>query len=105
MELAKVTTKGQVTIPIAIRKRLGIKDGDKLLFVEKPDSVVIVNPTMISLEKIGKAFEGEAERLGLENEEDVVAMIKEIRKENWEKKKRVMLDTDILVSAFVFRVA
>ena len=85
MELAKVTTKGQVTIPIAIRKRLGIKDGDKLLFVEKPDGVVMVNPTMMALEKIGKAFEGEAERLGLENDDDVVAMIKEIRKENWEK--------------------
>jgi len=44
-----------------------------------------VNPTMTALEKIGKAFEGEAERLGLENDEDVVAMIKEIRKKNWEK--------------------
>ena len=85
MELAKVTTKGQVTIPIAIRKRLGIKDGDKLLFIEKPDCVVVINPTMMALEKIGKAFEGEAERLGLEDDEDVVAMIKEIRKENWEK--------------------
>ena len=85
MELAKVTTKGQITIPIAIRKRLGIKDGDKLLFIEKPDGVVMVNPTMTALEKIGKAFEGEAERLGLENDEDVVAMIKEIRKENWMK--------------------
>ena len=85
MELAKVTTKGQITIPVAIRKRLGIKDGDKLLFIEKPEGVVIVNPTMIALEKIGKAFEGEAERLGLENDDDVVAMIKEIRKENWEK--------------------
>lgn len=85
MELAKVTTKGQITIPIAIRKRLGIKDGDKLLFVENPDGVVMVNPTMMALEKIGKAFEGEAERLGLENDDDVVAMIKEIRKKNWEK--------------------
>ena len=85
MELAKVTTKGQVTIPISIRKRLGIKDGDKLLFVEKPDGVIIMNPTMMALEKIGAAFEGEAERLGLENDDDVVVMIKEIRKENWEK--------------------
>jgi len=85
MELAKVTTKGQVTIPIAIRKRLGIKDGDKLLFIDKPDGVVMVNPTMMALEKIGQAFEGEAERLGLENEADVIAMIKEIRKKNWEK--------------------
>ena len=85
MELAKVATKGQITIPIAIRKRLGIKDGDKLLFVEKPAGVVMVNPIITALEKIGKAFEGEAERLGLENDEDVVAMIKEVRKENWEK--------------------
>ena len=85
MELAKVTSKGQITIPIAIRKRLGIKDGDKLLFVEKPEGVVMMNPTMMALENIGKAFEGEAERLGLENDDDVVAMVKEIRKENWEK--------------------
>ncbi|MDR1688111.1 MAG: AbrB/MazE/SpoVT family DNA-binding domain-containing protein, partial [Clostridiales bacterium] len=63
MELARVTGKGQITIPIAIRKRLGIKDGDKLLFVDKPDGVVMVNPTMMALEKIGRAFEGEAERL------------------------------------------
>ena len=85
MELAKVTTKGQVTIPIAIRKRLGIKDGDKLLFLVQPDGVVLMNSTMAALEKIGSAFEGEAERLGLKDDDDVVAMIKEIRKENWEK--------------------
>jgi len=44
-----------------------------------------VNPTVMALEKIGKVFEGEAERLDLESEDDVVAMIKEIRKDNWEK--------------------
>ena len=85
MELAKVTTKGQVTIPITIRKRLGIKDGDKLLFVEKPEGVIMINPTMMAFENAGRAFQGEAERLGLETEDDVVAMIKEIRRDNWEK--------------------
>ena len=85
MELAKVTTKGQVTIPIMIRKRLGIKDGDKLLFIDRPDGVVMMNPTMMAFEKIGRAFEGEAERLCLETEDDVIAMIKEIRRDNWEK--------------------
>jgi len=84
MELAKVTTKGQVTIPIEIRKKLNIKDGDKLLFIEKPDGIIILNPTMMALDKIGRAFEGEAERLGLKNDDDVVAMIKEIRKKNRE---------------------
>ena len=33
MELAKVTSKGQVTIPIAIRNMLGIREGDKILFI------------------------------------------------------------------------
>ncbi|MCL1884969.1 MAG: AbrB/MazE/SpoVT family DNA-binding domain-containing protein [Defluviitaleaceae bacterium] len=86
MELAKVTTKGQITIPTSIREKLGIKNGDKLLFVDRPEGIFMVNPTITSLEKIGRAFEGEAERIGLENEDDVVAMIKEIRKENWEKR-------------------
>ena len=85
MELAKVTSKGQVTIPVSIRKRLGIKDGDKLMFIDRPDGVVMVNPTMLAFEKIGLAFAGEAERLGLENDDDVVAMIKEIRRERWEE--------------------
>jgi AbrB family looped-hinge helix DNA binding protein len=85
VELAKITTKGQVTIPIAVRKRLGVKTGDKLMFVYKPDGVILINPTMTALEKIGREFEGEAERLGLESEDDVVAMIKEIRGENSSK--------------------
>jgi len=45
-----------------------------------------ITPKVTALEKIGNAFEGEAERLGLESEDDVVAMIKEIRRENWEKR-------------------
>ena len=85
MELAKVTTKGQITIPIAIRKKLGVKNGDKLLFIDHPDGVFMINPTMTAFEKIGRAFEGEAERLGLKSEDDVVTMVKEIRKENWSK--------------------
>jgi AbrB family looped-hinge helix DNA binding protein len=32
MALAKVTAKGQVTIPAAVRKSLDIKEGDDLLF-------------------------------------------------------------------------
>ena len=34
MELAKVTSKGQITIPIAIRNALGIREGDKILFIK-----------------------------------------------------------------------
>jgi len=54
MELDKITTKSQ--IPITIHKRLSIKDGDKLLFVEKPDGVIMVNPTMMALNKDRKSL-------------------------------------------------
>jgi len=34
MEVAKITSRGQVTIPIDIRKKLGVKEGDKIIFIE-----------------------------------------------------------------------
>ena len=44
MEMAKVTSKGQITIPISIRRNLGIKEGAKILFIDKEDGVLMVNP-------------------------------------------------------------
>ena len=35
MELAKLTTKGQITIPIEIRKKLNVGAGDKVVFLEE----------------------------------------------------------------------
>jgi AbrB family looped-hinge helix DNA binding protein len=35
MELAKITSKGQITLPIAIRRTLKLNDGDKVAFVER----------------------------------------------------------------------
>ena len=36
-----VTRKGQVTIPKAIRDRLGVKEGEKVLFVMRGEEVVL----------------------------------------------------------------
>lgn len=86
MELAKVTTKGQITIPKAIREKLELKEGSKIIFLQRGDDIVIKNSAMLALEKIQKEFEGEAERLGLKNETDVVKFVKDFRKErkkNW----------------------
>ena len=63
MELAKVTSKGQVTIPIEIRKKLGIKNGDKILFVEESGRIYMMNSSMDAFREAQKAFAGEAERL------------------------------------------
>jgi antitoxin PrlF len=81
MELAKVMAKGQVTIPISIRKKLNIKEGDKIVFIEKDGNMIIANSAMMALQKVQDAFDGEAERLGLETEQDVVDLVKEVRRE------------------------
>ena len=85
MELAKITTKGQITIPVQIRKMLNLKDGDKVVFMNDGGKVVMENSTRLALKEVREAFEGVAEELGLETEEDVVALVKEVRKEKWEK--------------------
>ena len=81
MELAKITPRGQITIPVAIRKMLGVKDGDKVVFIEEGGRVVMENSIKVALKDVQNAFRGEAERLGLKDERDVVSMIKEIRQE------------------------
>lgn len=81
MEIAKVMSKGQVTIPINIRKKLNIKEGDKVIFIEKDGNMIIANSGMLALKKVQNEFVGEAERLGLKNEDDVVNLIKEVREE------------------------
>ena len=63
MELAKVTSKGQITIPVAIRKLLGVKDGDKVLFVQEGSKVVMMNASVNALMEAQKAFQGYGQRI------------------------------------------
>ena len=81
MELAKVTSKGQVTIPAAVRRRLGVGSGDKVLFLYRDDSVVMVNATLEALKKVQDEFAGVAEEYGIETEDDVVDLVKQVRRE------------------------
>ena len=41
MLASSITRKGQVTIPKSIRDRLGAHEGEKVLFLEREDEVVI----------------------------------------------------------------
>ena len=43
MELAKVTSKGQITIPVEIRKQLNLKPGDKVLFIQENGKITLAN--------------------------------------------------------------
>lgn len=84
MELAKVTSKGQITIPLTIRNLLGLKTGDKVFFEECRGKVYIRNASQITLSNVQDQMQGEAEKAGFQIEEDVITYIKELRKARWE---------------------
>ena len=79
MELAKITSNGQITLPLTIRRSLKLNDGDKVAFIQQDGQFVLINPTKMAFENAQNAFEGEAERLGLTDIDDVVKLVKEVR--------------------------
>ena len=86
MELAKITSNGQITLPISIRRVLKLNDGDKVAFVERDGQFMLVNPTTIAFENVRQAFDGEAERLGLKDVDDIVALVNEVRAKRRDEK-------------------
>ena len=85
MELAKISSKGQITIPVDIRRKLGVKEGDKILFIEEAGRIYLLNSSMQALREAQKEFTGEALRAGIKDEEDIDTLIKESQRERGTK--------------------
>lgn len=80
MHLAKLSDKGQITVPAEIRRLLGLKVGDKLLFFQKNDGEIVVqNASSQAIRKAQTALIGAAEALGIKNEQDIQALVNEVR--------------------------
>jgi AbrB family looped-hinge helix DNA binding protein len=62
MPIATLTSKGQTTIPKAIRERLALKPGDRIEFVALPDGSVRLVPANVPLKALkgllGKSARG-----------------------------------------------
>ncbi len=43
MNLAKISANWQITVPVEIRRLLGLKSGDKILFYQKQDGEVVLS--------------------------------------------------------------
>jgi len=80
MNLAKVSTNGQVTVPVEIRRKLNLKEGDKLLFFERSEGeIVINNASATAIINAQKAFEGVAKEFGVNSDGDVQRLVDEER--------------------------
>ncbi len=47
MNLAKVSPNGQITVPIEIRRKLKIKEGDKIIFLESPSGEIVLENSSV----------------------------------------------------------
>ena len=80
MELAKMTSKGQITIPKDIREKMNLKTGDKILFFEENERFFLQNSNSVVLSDFQKAMAGAAQEAGFKNPDDVMNYIKQLRK-------------------------
>jgi AbrB family looped-hinge helix DNA binding protein len=58
--LTRIQEKGQVTLPAAVRRRLGLKKGDLVAVTETPDGILITPQEVVAtkaLAEIGAALQ------------------------------------------------
>lgn len=81
MEVAKLSSKGQITLPISVRNKLQLKTGDKIVILEENGRFYLENSALIAFNKISKDFENSAKEAGFDTEDDMQEYMKEIRGE------------------------
>lgn len=80
IEVAKVSSQGQITIPADIRKRLGLSPGGKIAFVtNQQGEIVLANASLLALSRAQADFKGATEKAGVDNEKSLLSFIKENR--------------------------
>ena len=78
---AKVMAKGQITSPTDVREVLGVANGDRVSFIVEGSSVRIMNSAVYAMQGLQNEMSGEAKRSGLTSEEDIMALVKELRED------------------------
>lgn len=78
---AKVMSKGQITLPIDIRKNLGLSTGDRVALIYENKRVIMMNPAVYAMETLQNEMDGEWEKAGIHSEEDLNELMREIRTE------------------------
>lgn len=81
VENAKVMAKGQITLPKDIREALGVTTGDRVTLIKQADQVVMMNSAVYAMKVLQSSMAGEAEKADLRSEEDVAALVSDMRSE------------------------
>lgn len=79
---AKVMAKGQITIPKDVRNILGVSSGDRVTFVVKNGNVQLINSAVYAMQLLQSQMVGEAEAAGLNSDDEIMRIVKQVRGES-----------------------
>ena len=85
MELSRISSKGQVTIPKVIREILKLHEGDRVAFLEEGGKVVITKASLVALTDLQRSVKEQAELDGI-TEEDALRELEKVREEMWNER-------------------
>ncbi|MEW5936908.1 MAG: AbrB/MazE/SpoVT family DNA-binding domain-containing protein [Candidatus Thermoplasmatota archaeon] len=80
-EVVKVTSKGQITLPVAIRNAIGITD-DSYLVVEQIGEYVLIKKAELRMKEIQNILSNEAKRKKI-TKKKLLAELKKTQKRMW----------------------
>lgn len=86
MELSRVSVKGQVTVPKAIRERLNLREGDRVAFLEERGQVILTKASVVALRDLQDAIRAEADAQGV-TEEELLRELERVREERWQERQ------------------
>jgi antitoxin PrlF len=72
MSEAKLTSKGQITLPKEIRLKLGLKQGDRVRFIVEDDGRVRLLPAKRDVSELLGILPKPKKRLSIEEMDDIV---------------------------------
>lgn len=81
VENAKVMSKGQITLPKDIREALKLGTGDRVTLIYENNQVILMNAAVYAMEALQNGMKGEAEKAGLTDEADIMALVNDVRTE------------------------
>jgi antitoxin PrlF len=79
-DIIKVSSKGQIVIPREVRKKMGVKGGEKLLVLTRDGDILLRKTKEPSIEEIGKSISKVIEEEGIDIDKIIAEAIEWARK-------------------------
>ncbi len=78
IEMATISSRGQVAIPMSIRKEMGLTEGTKVFFMLKDNEIIIKKGAFSNWDEVTKPFRDAKKKI---REDEVVELIHRLRRE------------------------